>query len=54
VKGALEGRHITEMSGDNQSGMYFADIENSILYWPCIQEDGIPLRLLLASNSNLL
>jgi len=44
VKGALDGRHITDMSGDDQRGMYFADIENAILYWPSIQEDGMPLQ----------
>ena len=36
MKGAVEGRHITEMAVKSDKGMYFADTENAILYWPSV------------------
>jgi len=40
LKGALEGRIITELAC-NPKGIYFADSENAILYWPLLEENGI-------------
>jgi len=47
VKGAAEGRHITEMTGKPTKGMYFADTENAILFWPCILEFGNIISLFI-------